>query len=213
MNGLIGRKLGMTQIYDAEGRRVAVTVVEAGPCVVVQRKTKDVDGYEAVKVGYDPQRESRLRKSEIGIYKKAGVETQRVMREFDCAGDEEIKVGDTVGASMFEGVAYVDVVGTSKGRGFAGVMKRYNFGGGRMTHGAHARRRPGSIGQCAYPGRVAKGQRMPGHMGNVRVTQQNLKLLEVRGEDNLLLIKGAIPGPNGGLVLVKKALKKTGSAK
>ncbi len=213
MNGLIGKKLGMTQIFDADGRRVAVTVVAAGPCVVVQRKTKDTDGYEAVKLGYDPQRESRLRKSEIGIYKKAGVETQRVMREFECDAEDGVKVGDTVTASLFDGIGYVDIVGTSKGRGFAGVMKRHNMGGGRMTHGAHARRRPGSIGQCAYPGRVAKGQRMPGHMGNSRVTQQNLKLLEVRSEDNLLLIKGAVPGPNGGLVLIKKALKKTGSAK
>jgi large subunit ribosomal protein L3 len=208
MNGLIGRKLGMTQIFDAEGRRVAVTVIAAGPCVVVQRKTREKDGYDAVKLGFDPQRESRMRKSEVGIYKKAGVDTQRVMREFECGADEEVAVGDTVTASMFDGVGYIDVVGTSKGRGFAGVMKRHNMGGGRMTHGAHARRRPGSIGQCAYPGRVAKGQRMPGHMGNARITQQNLKLLDVRSDENLLLVKGAIPGPNGGLVLVKKALKK-----
>lgn len=152
-----------------------------------------------------------MRKSEVGIYKKAGVDTQRVMREVECEADDGVAVGDTVTASLFEGVAYVDVVGTSKGRGFAGVMKRHNMGGGRMTHGAHARRRPGSIGQCAYPGRVAKGQRMPGHMGNSRITQQNLKLLDVRSEENLLLVKGAIPGPNGGLVLVKKALKKTGA--
>jgi large subunit ribosomal protein L3 len=211
MNGLIGTKLGMTQIFDAEGHRVAVTVIAAGPCVVVQRKTVDADGYEAIKLGYDPQRESRMRKSEVGIYKKAGVDTQRVMREVECEADDGVAVGDTVTASLFEGVAYVDVVGTSKGRGFAGVMKRHNMGGGRMTHGAHARRRPGSIGQCAYPGRVAKGQRMPGHMGNSRITQQNLKLLDVRSEENLLLVKGAIPGPNGGLVLVKKALKKTGA--
>jgi large subunit ribosomal protein L3 len=211
MNGLIGRKLGMTQIFDADGRRVAVTVIAAGPCVVVQRKTQDKDGYDAVKLGFDAQRESRMRKSEVGIYKKAGVDTQRVMREFECDADESAAVGDTVTASMFDGVGYIDVVGTSKGRGFAGVMKRHNMGGGRMTHGAHARRRPGSIGQCAYPGRVAKGQRMPGHMGNRRITQQNLKLLDVRSEENLLLVKGAIPGPNGGLVLVKKALKKTGA--
>ncbi len=209
MNGLIGKKLGMTQVFDADGRRVAVTVVAAGPCVVVQRKTKDADGYESVQLGFDPQRESRLRKSEVGTYKKAGVETHRVLREFECTASDEAGVGDTLTASMFEGTGYVDVVGTSKGRGFAGVVKRYNFGGGRQTHGGHSRRRPGSIGQCAYPGRVAKGQRMPGHMGNERVTQQNLKLLDVRGDENLLLIQGAVPGPNGGLVLVKKALKKT----
>lgn len=209
MNGLIGKKLGMTQIFDAEGHRVAVTVIAAGPCVVVQRKTTEADGYEAIKLGFDAQRESRMRKSEVGVYKKAGVETQRIMREFTCDASDETKVGDTLTVDLFEGVKFLDVVGTSIGRGFAGVMKRYNFGGGRMTHGAHARRRPGSIGQCAYPGRVARGQRMPGHMGNARVTQQNLKLLDVRSGDNLLLVKGAIPGPNGGLVMVKKALKKT----
>jgi large subunit ribosomal protein L3 len=209
MNGLIGKKLGMTQIFDAEGHRVAVTVIAAGPCVVIQRKTTEVDGYNAVKLGFEAQRDSRMRKSEVGIYKKAGVDIQRVMREFECDAGDETKVGDTVTVDLFEGIKYLDVVGTSKGRGFAGVMKRHNMGGGRMTHGAHCRRRPGSIGQCAYPGRVAKGQRMPGHMGNARVTQQNLKLLDVRTKENLLLVKGAIPGPNGGLVMVKKALKKT----
>lgn len=212
MNGLIGKKLGMTQIFDADGRRVAVTVIAAGPCVVVQRKTKDTDGYEAVQLGFDPQRESRLRKSEVGAYKKAGVDPHRILREFACEAGEEASVGDTVTASVFEGTGYVDVIGTTKGRGFQGAMKRHNMGGGRQTHGGHSRRRPGSIGQCAYPGRVAKGQRMPGHMGNERVTQQNLKLLDVRGDDNLLLVQGAVPGPNGGLVLVKKALKKTGAS-
>ncbi len=209
MNGLIGKKLGMTQIFDADGRRVAVTVIAAGPCVVVQRKTTDTDGYEAVQLGFDPQRESRLRKSEVGAYKKAGVDPQRVLREFACDAGDEVAVGDTVTASLFEGTGFVDVIGTTKGRGFQGVMKRHNMGGGRQTHGGHSRRRPGAIGQCAYPGRVAKGQRMPGHMGNARVTQQNLKLLDVRGDENLLLVQGAVPGPNGGLVLVKKALKKT----
>ncbi len=209
MNGLIGKKLGMTQVFDADGRRVAVTVIAAGPCVVVQRKTTAADGYEALKLAFDPQRESRLRKSEVGVFKKAGVDTYRIQREFLCEASDATAVGETVTAAMFEGASYVDVVGNSKGRGFQGVVKRYNMGGGRMTHGGHSRRRPGSIGQCAYPGRVAKGQRMPGHMGNTRVTQQNLKLLDVRGDDNLLIVQGAVPGPNGGLVLVKKALKKT----
>ena len=209
MNGLIGKKLGMTQVYDAEGRRCAVTVIAVGPCVVVQRKTKATDGYDAIQVGFDPQRESRLRKSEVGAFKKAGVEPHRIQREFACDASDEVAVGDTLTANLFEGTKYVDVVGTSKGRGFQGVVKRYNMGGGRMTHGAHARRRPGSIGQCAYPGRVAKGQRMPGHMGNARITQQNLKLLDIRADENLLLVQGAVPGPNGGVVLVKKALKKT----
>lgn len=210
MNGLIGKKLGMTQVYDAEGRRTAVTVVEAGPCVVVQRKTLAKDGYEAVQVGYDEQKERRLTKPIAARYKKAGVSPRRFLKEFPVDASSEIKEGDTISSDIFDGVSHVDVIGVTKGRGFQGVVKRHRMAGGRMTHGGHSKRRVGSIGQCSYPARVAKGQRMPGHMGNVRVTQQNLKLLEVRGEENLLLIKGAIPGPNGGMVLVKKALKKTG---
>lgn len=212
MNGLIGKKLGMTQIFDADGRRVAVTVIAAGPCVVVQRKTRERDGYDAVQLGFGAQKASRVSKPKAGQYAKAGVDPQRILREFACAGDDETAVGTQVTASMFEGVSHVDVVGTSKGRGFAGVVKRYNMGGGRMTHGGHSKRRVGSIGQCSYPARVAKGQKMPGHMGSVRVTQQSLKLLDVRGEENLLLVQGAVPGANGGLVIVKKALKKAGAA-
>lgn len=212
MNGLIGKKLGMTQIFDADGRRVAVTVIAAGPCVVVQRKTRERDGYDALQLGYGPQKASRVSKPKAGQYAKAGVDPQRILREFACASDDETAVGSQVTASLFEGVSHVDVVGTTKGRGFAGVVKRYNMGGGRMTHGGHSKRRVGSIGQCSYPARVAKGQKMPGHMGNVRVTQQSLKLLDVRGAENLLLVQGAVPGANGGLVIVKKALKKAGAA-
>ncbi len=212
MNGLIGKKLGMTQIFDADGKRVAVTVIAAGPCVVVQRKTRERDGYDAMQLGYGPQKASRLSKPKAGQYAKAGVEPQRILREFACASDDETVVGSQVTVSMFEGVSHVDVVGTTKGRGFAGVVKRFNAGGGRMTHGGHSKRRVGSIGQCSYPARVAKGQMMPGHMGNVRVTQQSLKLLDVRGADNLLLVQGAVPGANGSLVIVKKALKKAGAA-
>jgi len=212
MNGLIGKKLGMTQIFDAVGRRVAVTVIAAGPCVVVQRKTQASDGYDAVQLGYGTQKASRMTKAEIGVCTKAGVEPQRVLREFSCSSTDEVAVGALVTASLFDGVKYVDVIGTTKGRGFAGVMKKHDMGGGRMTHGGHSKRRVGSIGQCSYPARVAKGQRMPGHMGNVRVTQQSLKLLDVRGAENLLLVQGAVPGANGGLVIVKKALKKAGAA-
>lgn len=208
MNGLIGRKLGMTQVYDQDGRRVAVTVIAAGPCPVVQRKTQETDGYDAVKVCYDPQKQSRVTKPLNGEYAKADTESHRLMREFPCAADESVEVGSALTVSLFEGVSHVDVTGVSKGRGFAGVMKRHNMSGGRMTHGGHSKRRPGSIGQCSYPARVAKGQRMPGHMGNRRVTQQSLKLLDVRTEENLLLVQGSIPGANGGLVIVKKALKK-----
>ncbi len=212
MNGLIGQKLGMTQIFDAEGRRVAVTVISAGPCVVVQRKTRDRDGYDAVQLGYGPQKASRVNKPAAGAFLKAGVAVHRILREFSCTDPEVPAVGEQVTASMFEGVTYVDVIGTTKGRGFAGVMKRHGMAGGRMTHGGHSKRRVGSIGQCSYPARVAKGQKMPGHMGNARVTQQNLKLLDVRGAENLLLVQGAVPGPNGGLVIVNKALKKAGTA-
>ncbi len=212
MNGLIGQKLGMTQIYDADGHRVAVTVIAAGPCVVVQRKTREHDGYDAVQLGYGPQKASRVNKAATGAFSKAGVVPQRVLREFPCGGGEAPAVGSEVTAAVFEGVTHVDVIGTTKGRGFAGVVKRHGMGGGRMTHGGHSKRRVGSIGQCSYPARVAKGQKMPGHMGNVRVTQQSLKLLDVRGADNLLLVQGAVPGPNGGLVIVNKALKKAGAA-
>ncbi len=210
MNGLIGKKLGMTQIFDADGRRVAVTVIAAGPCVVVQRKTRAKDGYEAVQLGYELQKASRLRKSEVGPFTKAGVDPHRVLREFPCADGESLAAGAVVTADVLEGATHVDVIGTTKGRGFAGVVKRHHMGGGRMTHGGHSKRRVGSIGQCAYPGRVAKGQKMPGHMGNVRVTQQSLKLLDIRREDNLLLVQGAVPGPNGGLLIINKALKKAG---
>jgi large subunit ribosomal protein L3 len=212
MNGLIGKKLGMTQIYDADGRRVAVTVIAAGPCVVVQRKTRERDGYDALQLGYGPQKASRVNKPRIGAFTKAGVDPHRILREFTCAGDDATAVGAQVTVSLFEGVSHVDVVGTTKGRGFAGVVRRFNAGGGRMTHGGHSKRRVGSIGQCSYPARVAKGQMMPGHMGNVRVTQQSLKLIGVRGEENLLLVQGAVPGANGSLVIVKKALKKAGAA-
>lgn len=213
MQGLIGKKLGMTQVFDDEGRRVAVTAIEAGPCVVVQRKTKATDGYDAVQLGFDDAKEQRLTKAELGKFKKAGASPKRVTRELAVDEGDESKAGETVSvADVFEGIAFVDVVGTTKGRGFAGVVKRHNMAGGRMTHGGHSKRRVGSIGQCAYPGRVAKNRRMPGHMGNIRVTTQNLRVVGIRPEDNVVLVHGSIPGPTGGIVLVKKALKKTGKA-
>lgn len=209
MQGIIGKKLGMTQVYDDDGRRAAVTVIEAGPCVVLRRKTQTLDGYDAVQLAFGDQKEQRVSRSRAGEFKKAGVSAKRVVREFEVSTEEEAKAGDPVTVSIFEGVGFVDVVGTSKGRGFQGAVKRHGMRGGRMTHGGHSKRRIGAIGQCAYPGRVAKGQRMPGHMGNVRVTTQNLRLLGVREEDNVLLVRGAVPGPAGGIVIVKKALKKS----
>lgn len=208
MQGLIGRKLGMTQVFDDNGHRVAVTVIEAGPCVVVQRKTRATDGYEAVQLGFLPEKESRATKAALGRFKKAGADPRKVLREFRVDEGDELKAGDTVDTSVFEGVTHVDVVGRTKGRGFQGVVKRHRMAGGRMTHGGHSRRRIGAIGECSFPARVAKGKRMPGHMGNVRVTQQNLKVVGLRNEDNLILVQGAVPGPTGGILFLSKALKK-----
>jgi len=208
MQGLIGKKLGMTQIFDKDGANVAVTVVEAGPCPVVQKKTNDIDGYEAVQLGFLETRESRVTKPMLGKFKKAGVTPCKFLAEFKIDAGEEVKEGDSITTSIFEEDIFLDVTGVTKGRGFQGVVKRHNMAGGRMTHGGHSKRRVGSIGQCSYPARVAKGQRMPGHMGAAKVTQQNLKLVSIRGDENLLLIKGAIPGATGSVVIVRKALKK-----
>lgn len=208
MQGLIGRKLGMTQVFDEEGRRVAVTVIEAGPCVVVQRKSKAKEGYDAVQLGFGDQKPQRLNKPTRARYEKAGAAPKRVLCEMPLDEGEDVKAGETVTVSILEGVPYVDVIGTTKGRGFAGVVKRFNVRGGRMTHGGHSKRRIGAIGQCAYPGRVAKGQKMPGHMGHVRRTQQNLRVLRIQDDSNVLLVRGAIPGPAGGIVIIRKALKR-----
>ena len=210
MQGLIGRKIGMTQIYDSDGCRVPVTVIQAGSCVVVQRKTKARDGYDAVQLGFGPAKASRLSRPELGRLKKAEISPCMHFREFAVEADDDPKVGDEITAALFENVSHVDVTGVSKGRGFSGLLKRHRMGGGFMTHGGHSKRRVGSIGQCAYPGTVAKGKKMPGHFGNATRTQQNLKVAQVRAEDNLLLVRGAVPGPCGGLVLVKKARKKKG---
>ena len=208
MKGLIGKKLGMTSIYDDKGAAVPVTVLEVGPCVVVQRKDEERDGYSAIQLGYAEQKEQRLNKPKLGHYKKAGVEAHRVLREFRVTADSEVAIGDVVDVRAFEEVNFVDVVATGKGRGFQGVVKRYDFGGGRASHGGGWLRRTGSIGMCEFPGRVFKGKKMPGHMGSKRVTTQNLRVMQVRADENLILIKGSIPGANGGIVTVKEALKK-----
>ncbi|MFL2876662.1 MAG: 50S ribosomal protein L3 [Pontiellaceae bacterium] len=208
MKGLIGKKLGMTSIYDENGAAVPVTVLEVGPCVVVQRKDEERDGYSAIQLGYAEQKEQRLNKPKLGHYKKAGVEAHRVLREFRVTADSEVAIGDVVDVRAFEEVNFVDVVATGKGRGFQGVVKRYDFGGGRASHGGGWLRRTGSIGMCEFPGRVFKGKKMPGHMGSKRVTTQNLRVMQVRVEENLILIKGSIPGANGGIVTIKEALKK-----
>lgn len=208
MQGLIGKKVGMTQVFDANGCRVAVTVLEVGPCVVVQKKTVDKDGYDAVQLGFGEHKEKNVGKAALSRFKKVGSTPRMWLREFTLDKGEEVKEGDAVTAAIFEGVSYVDVTGTTKGRGFQGVMKRHLMRGGPMTHGGHSKRRIGSNGQNAFPARVLKGKRMPGHMGNVRMTQQNLKVVQVRAAENLILINGAIPGANGCVIVVNKALKK-----
>jgi len=210
MEGLIGKKKGMTQIWDEAGNRIAVTVIEVGPCPVVQVKTEERDGYAAVQLGYGPQKAQRLSKAQATRFAKAGLETPcRITREFQADEGEEVKAGDVLTvADVFEGIKYVDVIGTSKGRGFAGVVRRWGFRGGSMTHGGNNKRRPGSIGMRQDPGNVRKGHPMSGHMGAKRVTTQNLALVGIRAEDNVLLVAGAVPGPVNGTVIVRKALKK-----
>ncbi len=208
MKGLIGKKLGMTSVYDESGTAVPVTVIEAGPCVVVQRKTDEKEGYSAVQLGFEDQKEQRMNKPALGHLKKAGVEPKRVLSEFRVDSSVEVDVGDVLNASTFEEVNYVDIVANGKGRGYQGVVKRYGFGGGRASHGGGWLRRPGSIGMCEFPGRVFKGKKMPGQMGDKRVTTQNLKIVQVRPEENLILVKGSVPGANGGIVVIKEALKR-----
>lgn len=207
MKGLIGKKLGMTSIYDEEGVAVPVTVIEAGPCVVTQLKDADKDGYKAVQLGFGDQKEQRMTKPALGHLKKAGADAKSVLREFRVE-DAEVNIGDVVDASAFAEVNFVDIAATGKGRGFQGVVKRYNFSGGRASHGGGWIRRPGSIGMCTFPGRVFKGKKMPGQMGDKRVTTQNLKIVQVRPEENLILVKGSVPGAKGGIVTIKEALKK-----
>lgn len=208
MKSLLGKKLGMTQIFDEEGKLIPVTVIEAGPCSVVQRKTVATDGYEAVQLGFGAQKPERVAKPLAGHFKKAGVATLRELREIRVDATDEAKAGDTVTASVLEGVNYVDIVGVTKGKGFQGVMKRHNFGGGRATHGSHFHRTTGSIGMKEKPGRVFKGKKMAGQMGNTEVTTQSLKVIQVRAAENLILVKGAVPGANGTTLVVREALKR-----
>ncbi len=208
MEGLIGKKIGMTQVWDEQGHRVAVTLIEAGPCPVVQVKTPARDGYSAAQLGFLPQKPQRLSKALRTRFEKAGVAPCRLLREFKLAGDESVKVGDSITVGLFTGVRFVDVIATTKGRGFAGVVRRYRMAGGPMTHGGHSKRRIGSIGARDLPGWVEKGKRMPGHMGDVQVTMRNLTLVQVRPDDNLLVVRGAVPGATGSMVIVQKALKK-----
>jgi large subunit ribosomal protein L3 len=208
LTGIIGKKLGMTQVFAADGTVVPATVVKAGPCVVVQAKLAQADGYEAVQVGLVEDRPSRENKPQAGHYKKAGVPPTRIRRELKLAkGAEMPKAGDQVLVNnVFTSGDRVDVIGVSRGKGFQGVMKRHNFRGGAATHGSMFHRAPGSIGASSYPSRVIKGMRGAGHMGSDRVTVRNLKIVQVDADNNILVIRGAIPGAPGGYVVVRKAI-------
>ena len=204
--GILGKKVGMTQFFDEEGHVVTVTVLEAGPCVVVQRKSADRDVYEAIQIGLvDFTREKLVRKPQRGHFAKAGVAPMRFLREFRVPEGSDFKPGDRILAEHFRPNEKVAVTGTSKGKGFQGVVKRHGFRGGRATHGSMFHRAPGSIGQSATPSRVFKGMRLPGQMGNKRVTVRGLEIVEVHAEDNVILVRGAVPGPNGGYVQIRRS--------
>ena len=212
--GLLGKKIGMTRVYDEDGAMVPVTVVEVSDNTVLQVRNGDTDGYTAVQVGYDAQRESRMNKPELGHFKKAKSEPKRYIKEFRTAeGDETPEVGSKIGVDLFEAGQFVDIIGTSKGKGFQGAVKRHGFGGLKETHGSMMHRRTGAIGPGSTPGRVWKNTKMPGRMGTDRITIQNLKVVEARPDDNVILISGAIPGAKGGYVVIRPAVKKTAEKK
>jgi large subunit ribosomal protein L3 len=205
MNGILGKKLGMTQIYEENGAAVPVTVIQAGPCVVVQRRTTAKDGYEAVQIGLVDAAPKKVNKPLAGHFAKAGVEPTGRLAEVRVEADDEAKPGDPIQVTLFETGDYVDVIGTSKGKGFQGVIKRHGFGGGRATHGSMFHRAPGSIGQSAFPSRVFPGLRLPGQMGNQRVTVKNLLVVKVDEERNLVYVKGAVPGANNSYLTLQRA--------
>jgi large subunit ribosomal protein L3 len=206
---ILGKKLGMTQLFDANGNFVGVTVVEAGPCTVLQKKTAKTDGYEALQLGFGERKAKNTTKPLAGHCKKANVNSARFIREYRTIEPTQFNVGDKLTVKEFQPGQFVDVIATSKGKGFQGVVRRHKFAGGDMTHGAKGwHRRGGAIGQRLFPGRVFKNMRMPGHMGHVKTTTQNLKVVQVREAENLLLIEGSVPGPTGGFVVVRHAKKK-----
>ncbi|MCH6258340.1 50S ribosomal protein L3 [Puniceicoccaceae bacterium K14] len=206
-NTLIGKKLGMTQVFDSDNKVVPVTVVEAGPCPVLQVKTVETDGYNAIQIGYGEKKQKRASRAAQGHAKKAGVAPARTIREVRSADAPEQKAGDVLDVTLFEEGQKIDIIGNTKGRGFQGVMKRFNTKGGPASHGSMFHRRIGSIGLCQWPGHVFKNQKMPGHMGAKQRTVQNLKIVKIIPEKNLILVKGGIPGANGDTVLVRSAIK------
>lgn len=205
MTGIIGKKLGMTRLFNEDGTAVPVTVIEAGPCVVTQVKTADSDGYEAVQLGFERVRRKATNKPRMGHFERAGLAPRRKLTEFRVQSAGGYEVGQEIKVDMFEPGELVDVTGWSKGRGFQGVVKRHGFSVGRQTHGNRNHRKPGSIGQSATPAKVWKGRKLPGRMGGGRVTLKHISVVEIDGEKNLLLVRGAVPGANNGYVLIKKA--------
>lgn len=205
MPGLLGKKIGMTSVFSAEGKNLPCTVIEVGPCVVTQIKTMENDGYSAIQLGFEDKKEKHTTKPEAGHFKKAGVTPKRHLAEFKDF-ENEYNLGDVITVDYLSDAVFVDIAGTSKGKGFQGVVKRHGFGGvGQATHGQHNRlRAPGAIGACSYPAKVFKGTRMAGQMGNERVTVQNLQVIKILPENNLLLVKGSVPGAKGSILLIQK---------
>ncbi len=208
IRGIIGKKVGMTQVFDESGKAFPVTAIEAGPCPIVQIKTKNQDGYQAVQLGFGIRKENKVNRPERGHIQKAGITPPRVLCEFPIDDADQLSVGLMIDSGIFSVGEYVDVTGTSKGLGFTGVVRRYGFAGGKKSHGGEQDlRRPGSIGASSYPSRVFKGKRMPGRHGGRRVTIQNLQVIQADADRSLLLVKGAVPGPMNGLLLINKAVK------
>jgi large subunit ribosomal protein L3 len=202
--GLIGKKLGMTRQFTSEGRSVPVTVIEAGPCVVTQVKTVDSDGYNALQIGFGERKEKRTNKPLKGHLNNSGIETVRVLKEMSVENPQEFSPGQKVTVEMFTVGERVEVTGTTKGRGFSGVIKRHGFHGGKKTHGSHSHRIPGSIGCSAWPAKVIKGKKMPGHYGHEKKTVRNLEIFDIRPKENLILLKGAVPGHTSAFVTIRK---------
>ncbi len=214
MKGIIGKKLGMAHTYDSDDNRIPVTVLKAGPCTVLQVRSQHKDGYNAVQLGFGQKKKKNTPQPELGHAANAGLQENppAVMREIRADSPVEHGIGDQIKVDQFAVSEYVDVIGTTKGRGFQGVVRRWNFGGGRASHGFAWTRKPGSVGMCENPGRIYKGRKMPGHMGNRRSTVQNLQVVDVRPDDNIMLVKGSVPGSIGSVVIVKDACKKPSGA-
>jgi large subunit ribosomal protein L3 len=210
MSGIIGKKLGMTQVYDENGKVIPVTVIQAGPCPVLDLRTQESHGYSAVQIGFGSKKAKNVSKAVLGHLNKSGNSENppSIIKEVRLKEDPSQALGDSLTVDLFSAGSYVDVTGTTKGKGFQGVVRRYNFGGGRASHGGDWTRKPGSIGMCEYPGRVYKGRKMPGHMGSVQRTIMGLKVVQVRAQDNVVLVKGAVPGHKGSIVVVRTAKKK-----